>query len=280
VTRRIWLRVAALVLAAVGVVIALTVYFSSEKTPPCFVSLIADWRAPTDRDTHRYVVAFPDHAACFFAPADRNELVAQLRVPSARTSSSAAPLQDDVALRTAAGPVTVDLRRGRARRGGLVPFASTTLTVPDVRRGVMYVTQRALLGFRVIDMRDGATRFVVGVRGRGRPDAPSHGLCLAPNRPQLWVLDARNSRVSLYDVRDVPAQPPRHVRNVRIEEVHGLGSLLCSADGRFVYVGGSGDVIDTGTRSVTTHLEALQHTNVLLEVTWADGRPFFPGYPR
>jgi hypothetical protein len=268
------------VLAAVGIVVGITVYYSSEKVPPCFVSGVPEWRAPTDREAHRYVVAFPDRAACFFAVDDENNLVAQLSLPEVRSISFAAPLHDNIGLRTAAGPVTLDLHDGQPHEGGLVPFASDRLTETDLQRKVMYVTQRGLLGFRVVDRRDGSTRYVVGERGRFDPDPPSHGLCLAPDRPQLWVLDSVNRLLSLYDVRHVPAQTPRHLANVRISEVHGIGSLLCSADGRFVYVGGSGDVIDTHTRSVVTNLEALQHTNVQLLMDWVEGRPVFPGFPR
>jgi hypothetical protein len=59
--------------------------------------------------------------------------------------------------------------------------------------------------------------------------------------------------------------------------VTGIGSLLQSADGRFLFVGDEGDVVDTRTRQDVANLEALQHTRAALEVTWVDGRPAFPG---
>src|SRR5439155_3358373 len=55
---RVWLRAAALALVVIGVVVALTVYFSSESTPPCLVSGAATWRPPSDGGTHRYEVVF------------------------------------------------------------------------------------------------------------------------------------------------------------------------------------------------------------------------------
>ena len=64
---RVWPRAAALALVLIGMVVGLTVYFSSESTPPCFVSGAATWRPPSDGGTHRYEVVFPERAACFFA---------------------------------------------------------------------------------------------------------------------------------------------------------------------------------------------------------------------
>jgi hypothetical protein len=286
VTRRVWLRVAALVLAAVGIVVGLTVYFSSEKVPTCFVSGVRDWRAPTDGKAHRYAVVFPDRAACFLAIDDSNKLVGALRLPAARSISYAAPLQRSVALRTSSGPYTLDLRTGRPHKGGLVPFPSDIVTVTDVQHQVMYVTQRGLLGFRVIDLRTGGTSYVVHFKGftwnrRFGPNPPSHGLSLAPDRPELWVLDTPNRSLHVFDVSALPDGPPRRVEDVRLAEtMTQIGSLTQSADGRFLYVGDAGDVIDTRTRKPVANLEALQRSRVVLEVDWVEGRPVFPGFPR
>jgi hypothetical protein len=286
VTRRTWLRAGALVLVAVGVIVGLTVFFSSENVSPCFVSGTPDWRAPKDNETHRYAVVFPDRAACFFAIDDKNKLVGALRLGDARSISSAAPLAGDVALRTSSGPFTIDLRGGSLRKGGLVPFASDILTATDVEHNVMYVTQRGLLGFRVIDLRTGLTRYVVHFKGftwnrRFGPNPPSHGLALAPDRPELWVLDTPNRTLHVFDVSALPDGPPRRVEDVRLSKTFTqIGSLTQSADGRFLYVGDSGDVVDTRTRKPVANLEALQHSRLVLEVDWVDGRPVFPGFPR
>jgi hypothetical protein len=286
VTRRVWLRAAALVLGVVGVIAGLTVYFSSESVPPCFVSGVATWRPPTDGKTHRYAVVFPDRAACFFSLDDQQRLVGQLRLSGARDISSAAPLQDDVGLRTASGPYTLDLRTGRETRGGVAPFPSDIVTQTDAEHRVMYVTQRGLLGFRVIDMRTGATSYVTHFKGftwnpRFGPNPPSHGLSLAPDRPELWVLDAPNRALHIFDVSALPAGRPRHVDDVRLETtLTTSGSLTRSAGGRFLYVGGSGDVVDTQKRKPVAQLEALRKASAVLEVDWVDGRPVFPGFPR
>ena len=281
-TQRVWLRGAVLAVVVVGVIAGLTAYYSSESVPPCLVSGAPQWHAPTDRATHRYMVVFPERAACFFAVDDQNKLVGALRLPGGRGISFAAQLQDDVAVRTSSGPFTLDLRAGRLQRGGLVPFASDTLTVTDEQHEAMYVTQRGLLGFRVIDLRNGETRFVIHFKGftwnrRFGPNPPSHGLSLAPDRPELWVLDAPNSTLHVFDVSALPEQPPRRVEDVRLTRtMSGAGSLIRSADGRFMYVGDDGDVIDTKTRESVANLEALQKSGVALEVDWVDGHPSFP----
>jgi hypothetical protein len=283
VTRRVWLRAALLALVVVGVIAGLTAYYSSESVPSCLVSGAPEWHPPTDRKSHRYMVVFPDRAACFFDLDDQNKLVGALRLSEAHGISSAARLQNDVAVRSASGPFTLDPSTGRLQRGGLVPFPSDTLTVTDSQHQAMYVSQRGLLGFRVIDLRNGQTRFVVHFKGftwnpRFGPNPPSHGLSLAPDRPELWVLDSPNSTLHVFDVSALPDAPPRRVEDVRLTRtMSGVGSLVRSADGRFIYVGDDGDVVDTRTRHSVANLAALQKSRVALEVDWVDGHPSFPG---
>jgi hypothetical protein len=285
VTRLNWLRAAALALVAVGLIAGLTAYFSSASVPPCLVSGVSSWHPPTDGQPHIYAVVFPDQAACFLAP-NGQQLVGQLSLAGARDISTAAPNADEIAVRTAAGPDTLDLQNGKLAQGGLAPFDNGTLTQVDREHDAMYVTQPGLLGFRVIDMRRGNTAYVVHFKGftwnpRFGPNPPSHGLSLAPDRPELWVLDAPNHTLHVFDVSQVPAQPPRHITDVRLETtLTGPGSLTRSADGRYLYVGGAGDVIDTQTRTSIAHWDALEHATAVLEVAWAGGKPVFPGFPR
>ena len=292
-TRRVWFRATALVLAAAGVLVGLTLYFSSEDVPPCLVSGAPAWKAPTD-GTHRYEVVFPDQAACFFA-IDEGErrLAGALSLPEAKGISTAAQLAYDVALRTQDGVFTLDLRQGKLRRGGLAPFPSDTLTVVDQEHRVLYVTRRGFLGFRVIDLDSATSLYDVSFTGftwnpRFGPNPPSHGLSLAPDRPELWALDAPNSRVHVFDVSGLPDQQPRQIEDIRLSQplsgkespctsaCERIGSLQHSSDGKYVFVGDAGDVIDTASRQPVANLEALHNSRVLLEVIFTDGRPTFP----
>ena len=291
--RRVWLRAVALALAAIGVVAALTVYFSSETLPPCLVSGVATWKAPT-AGTHRYEVVFPDRAACFFAIDDGNKLVGALRLPEAKGISFAAPLLGDIALRTESGVFLLNPSTGTLRRGGLAPFPSDILAVTDDQRGLMYVTRRGFLGFRVLDLRTATALYDVSFKGvKWTPgsglDPPAHGLSLQqPNQRRLWVLDAPNGVVRAYDVSRLPQRPPRQVAEIPLsnplsgdespcsQACRRIGSLQGTADGSYLYVGDVGDVIDTAKGEVLTNLEALHNSRVHLEVDFSDGRPSYP----
>jgi hypothetical protein len=291
--RRVWLRAGALALVAVGIVAGLTVYLSSEEVPLCYVGRAPAWRPPQGDEPRRFEVVFADQAACFFAIDDEHKLVGALRLPLAQGITVASRLLDEIALRTEADVFTLDLRTGQLRRGGLAPFPSDIVTVTDEERGVMYVTRPNFLGFRVLDVSRAISLDDVSFEGftwnpEFGPNPPSHGLSLAPDRPELWVLDAPNSAVHVFDVSAVPSGAPRQVESIRLSKplsgdqspcmgaCERLGSLQHSADGRYVYVGDAGDVIDTRTREVVTNLEALHNSRVTLQVNWVGGRPVFP----
>jgi hypothetical protein len=261
--KRVWLRAAALALAVVGAVAGLTVYFSTENIPRCLVSGVDTWRPPTDGRTHRYEVVILDGSACFFDMDRQQRLVGALPLSQAQWLSAA------------------------------VPTASDTLRVTDTDHGVVFETRRGLLGVRVLDLRTKRRLYVTRFKGftwnpRFGPDPPSHGLSLAPDRPELWVLDAPNSVVHVFDV-SVGLPGTRRLEDIRLSKpISGdenpckracgrIGSLLHSADGRFVYVGDAGDVIDTRTREIVANLEALHNSRVQLEVDWVGGKAVFPG---
>jgi hypothetical protein len=151
-----------------------------------------------------------------------------------------------------------------------------------------------LLGVRILDLHTKRPLYVTRFKGftwnpRFGPDPPSHGLSLAPDRPELWVLDAPNSVVHIFDVSELPGTPPRRLEDVRLSKpISGdenpckracgrIGFLQHSADGRFVYVGDAGDVIDTRTREIVANLEALHNSRVQLELDWVGGKAAFPG---
>jgi hypothetical protein len=110
-------------------------------------------------------------------------------------------------------------------------------------------------------------------------------LALNPEKPELWVLDAPNNVLHVLDLSGAP----RVVKDIRLSEpligvenpcvshrCGRIGSLQTSADGRFLYVGDSGDVIDMQKREQIVNLEALHQSRLTLEVDWANGKPQFP----
>jgi YVTN family beta-propeller protein len=51
------------------------------------------------------------------------------------------------------------------------------------------------------------------------------------------------------------------------------GWVLNDLSGRYVYVGDTGDVVDTSTLSVIMTLPALQNTRQVVEIDWKHGKP-------
>ena len=169
--------------------------------------------------------------------------------------------------------------------GGVRPFTI------NGRQTLAFTTATGFLGFQVESLETGKVLYTVPVRRFSwnrrtfAPSAPSHGISLSPDERELWVLDAPNSYVHVFDVSRLPGEPPRQVADIELR--HKLvgderpcaydcardGWLQHGRDGRFVYVGDSGDVISTATREVVDFLPALRDTRKSLEVDWRDGVP-------
>lgn len=163
------------------------------------------------------------------------------------------------------------------------------------RETIAFTTATGFLGFQVSNLKTGRLLYTVPVRGfpwnpaTFAPSAPSHGIALSPNGKRLWVLDSPSSYVHAFDVSRVPARPPRQIANVRLSQpMTGDespcsydclrdGWLQLSRDGRYLYVGDSGDVIDTRTRKVVADLPAMRNSRKTLEIWWRGGVPVFVG---
>jgi len=72
----------------------------------------------------------------------------------------------------------------------------------------------------------------------------------------------------------VPKARPQYVASIRLEHPPpNDGWLQHSRDGRYVYVGRAGDVIDTRTRTIVAYLPPMRETADFLEIDWRRGRP-------
>jgi hypothetical protein len=73
----------------------------------------------------------------------------------------------------------------------------------------------------------------------------------------------------VFDVSRLPRSRPRDVANIKLAHPPPFdGWLQHSRDGRYVYVGRAGDVIDTKTRGIVAYLPPLQRTADFLEIDW------------
>lgn len=174
----------------------------------------------------------------------------------------------------------------------------------DAAEQFAYTTATGLLGFQVSNIRTGRVLHTVGFPGfTWNPETfaatcPSHGISLSPDGASLYVLDAPNAYVHVFDVRRVSREGPRLVANVRLSGVRGSespcaydcardGWISHTRDGRFALVGDAGDVIATATRRVAKHLASLANTRKYIEIVfdarkrvlWAATSRSSVGYP-
>jgi WD40 repeat protein len=176
---------------------------------------------------------------------------------------------------------------GEVRRVGPLIGTVRPFTV-NGSNTLAFTTATNFDGFQVSSITTGKVLFTVSfaaVPGGFPFTAPSHGISLSPDEKQLYVIDSVNKEVRVYDVsRVAEGVAPSPLGVVPVAGLTGTespcaydcgrgGWLQRSIDGRFVFVGDSGEVIETATRKVLTTLPALLNTKKSLEVDWANGVP-------
>ena len=76
----------------------------------------------------------------------------------------------------------------------------------------------------------------------------SHGIALTPDDSELWLADAFNNSVHIFDARSMP---PRQVASLRLRDQPGW--MMFSIDGKYAYPS-TGDVIETQRRTIVAEL--------------------------
>lgn len=159
---------------------------------------------------------------------------------------------------------------------GIRPF---TLNAQDT---LAFTTGDRYLGFQVSDIATGRVLYTVPVPGFTMPPTytgleASHGIGLSPDQRYLWLLDEPNHAVHEFDISGLPRKAA-----VLVATVHVSGQpdwLNLSRDGRYLFVGNSGNVIDTTTRSTVAMIGALTYSRYNIEVDWS-GTRVCAAYPR
>ena len=159
---------------------------------------------------------------------------------------------------------------------GVGPFADSIrpFTI-NGSQTLAFVNVNGLLGFEIGDIRTGKVLQHVEVTGYAkgpvkRHGCPSHGIALTGDEKEIWLADAANKRLHVFDVTSMP---PRQVTSIAVRDEPGW--ITFSLDGRRAYPS-TGEVIDTATRRVVATLvdetgRAVQ-SEKLVEIDFADGK--------
>lgn len=143
-----------------------------------------------------------------------------------------------------------------------------------------FVNLNGLLGFEVGDLRTGVRLHRVEVQGfeQGpvkRHGCPSHGIGLTPTGHELWVADAHNRRVHIFDATQMP---PKQLTSIELRDEPGW--VTFSIDGSLAYLS-TGEVIEVATRKIVATLSDEEsrpvHSEKLLEIDFRAARPFRAG---
>jgi hypothetical protein len=161
------------------------------------------------------------------------------------------------------------------------PFAASIrpFTVNSAQ-DLCFVNVNELLGFEIGDLRTGKKLHRVEVPGfrKGpvrRHGCPSHGIGMTPDEKEIWVADAFNERVHVFNATTMP---PKYVTSVKLREQPGW--VAFSLDGKYAYPS-TGDAIDTASKEIVASLADEKgrqvHSEKMVEVHFRNGAPVVAG---
>jgi hypothetical protein len=162
------------------------------------------------------------------------------------------------------------------------PFNNTVRPI-DVNTNYVFTSTTGYLGFSVGQISTGKVLYAVPIVGHsgGSTDVsdPSHGVVLSLDNRSVWVINTEYGYVEKFDVSGLPSSRPTQIEDIAlIHRMNGLyenpcaydcmkdGWLNMSPDGKYVFVGDSGDVINTSTNKIAMYLPALNNTRKMIEV--------------
>lgn len=143
-----------------------------------------------------------------------------------------------------------------------------------------YICVNGLLGFEIGDLTTGKKLHRVEVQGFKtgpvkRHGCPSHGIGLTPDEKEIWVVNAFNQRVHIFDST---VDPPQQQISISLREQPGW--VTFSLDGKYAYPS-TGEVIDAASKQILTaladeHGQAV-HSEKMVEIDFQAGRPVAVG---
>ncbi|HVX13782.1 MAG TPA: hypothetical protein VHC22_21550 [Pirellulales bacterium] len=161
------------------------------------------------------------------------------------------------------------------------PFAGAIRPFTVNGRGTRaYICVNGLLGFEIGDLTSGRKLHRVEVAGYEtgpvkRHGCPSHGIGLTPDEREVWVVDAFNQRVHVFDNT---VEPPRPTTSIPLREQPGW--VTFSLDGKYAYPS-TGEVIDAAGKQILTALADETgrpvHSEKMVEIDFRAGMPVAAG---
>ena len=161
------------------------------------------------------------------------------------------------------------------------PFTSAIRPFTVNGRGTLcFVNVNGLLGFEVGDLHSGKKLHRVEVQGfkmgvPKRHGCPSHGIGLTPDEKEIWVTDAVNRRLHIFDAA---AMPPKQLTSVELRDEPGW--ITFRLDGRHAWPS-TGDIIDTSSRKIVATLTdetgAAVQSEKIVEIHFRGNEPVRTG---
>jgi hypothetical protein len=108
-----------------------------------------------------------------------------------------------------------------------------------------------------------------------RHGCPSHGIGLTPDETELWLTDAANSKLHIFDAT---VMPPKEVGSILLRDQPGW--ITFGLDGRYAYPS-TGDVVEVKTRKIVAELTDEENraaqSEKLLEIDFDGDQPVLVG---
>jgi len=123
----------------------------------------------------------------------------------------------------------------------------------NARQTRCYVNVDSLLGFEIGDLQTGKKIKHIDVEGFNigpvkRHGCPSHGIALSPDEKELWLADAFNESVHVFDLS---GDGVLQTKTIKLSDQPGW--ITFSIDGRYA-LPSTGDIIDAQTKTILTRL--------------------------
>lgn len=157
------------------------------------------------------------------------------------------------------------------------PFAASIrpFTV-NGQQTLCFVCVNDLLGFEVGSITTGEKLYRIEATGvqKGpvkRHGCPSHGIGLTPDEKEIWLCDAFNQQMHVFDAT---VMPPKQLASLKVRDEPGW--ITFSLDGKLAYPS-TGDIFDVATRTIiatlTDETGAAVQSEKMLEIDWRGGNP-------